>query len=514
MKRKTSRVLCTLLLALPLLAHAQSSAINNAIRQYNDGNYAEAAFGFYDVAAFDPVIENRLKAEYYLAQSLQKMGLLRTAAFFYQAVMSQGPNHPYYLKSIEQIVEITEAIEDDLFLPFAVQQEYNAEFANLPPETLYKINYLVALTEFRRENPAEALSFLNAVPKESSYYAKALYLRGIIKTFQGREGGEQAIRDYEEILSLEDTPKLKYWELDNTKELAKIALARTHYTLGNYAESKRWYERVARYSTYWDVALFENGWASFMAGDVGTAMGSLHSLAAPQFSGSFQPEALILKGTVYFTACLYDETKKELATFDKRYKPMADVVSQILEKHQGAAEFPFYLSLVATPEAQPEKLPIPVRNFLLDNQRLKSLIAYLNLIDDEIRRVKDVSIWKGSSLQKEALTQLEAQRENNVKVTGRFIRDRLQKSVVDAISNFDGQAEILRFETSKAEKEMLESGIDPETRLAGQTLLRPRIPGDQWEYWSFDGEWWVDELGYYKYTLKTACAEQGAGGGE
>ncbi len=499
-------------LTLPARSLAQATGLNNAVKAYNAEKYEEAAFGFYDVAYYDPVVENRLKAEYYLAQSLSEMQMKRAAAFYYQAIMAQGPVHPYYLKSVTALVEVAEEIRDDLFLPIAIQREYNQAFANLPAPTLFKINYFTGLGAFRRENVEEAESFLRSVPRESSYYAKALYLQGIIKTFQGREGGIRALKDYEEILTLQDTPELQYWDLVNSKQLAILGLARTQYTLGNYVESKAWYERIPRYSTYWDVALFENGWSAFLAEDVGSAMGTLHTLHAPQFSGSFQPESLILKSTVYYFACLYDEVKKELQTFDDRYKPMAESVGTVVEAHPEDTELPFFLSLVATPDAQGEKLPVPVRNLLLDNQRIQSLIRYLRILDSELEKVETTRIWRGSSFQKELQTQLGKQRQQNVLVTGRFIRSRLSRLVKD-VSNFDGQAQILRFETSKKEKEMLEMGIDLGARLQGQRLLKPNLPGDEWEYWHFDGEWWVDELGYYKYTLKSACTEAGGAGG-
>jgi len=505
---------CVLLFAgQASLASAQAATgLNNAVRAYNGAEYAKAAFGFYDVAYYDPVLENRLKAEYYLGQSLSEMGMKRAAAFYYQGIMSQGPAHPYYLKAVAALVEVAEEIRDDLFLPIAIQREYNDAFGNLPEATLYKINYFIGLGAFRRENPDEAISFLNSVPRQSSFYAKALYLKGIIKTFQGREGGLRALKDYQEILRLKDSKELQYWDLANAKQLAVLSLARTNYTLGNYADSKAWYEKVPRYSTYWDVALFENGWSSFRAEDVGSAMGTIHSLHAPQFSGSFQPEAQVLKATVYYFACLYDEVKKELHTFDERYKPMSDEVEKLVKAHPDDSELPFFLSLVATPDAQGEKLPLPVRNLLLDNHRIQSLIGYINILDQEIASADGTRLWKGSSFQKELQAQLGKQRQQNVLVTGRFIRSRLAKLVAD-VSNFDGQSQILRFETAKKEKEMLENGIDLVARLKGQSLLKPRLPGDDWEYWHFDGEWWVDELGYYKYTLKSACTAQGAGGG-
>jgi len=42
--------------------------------------------------------------------------------------------------------------------------------------------------------------------------------------------------------------------------------------------------------------------------------------------------------------------------------------------------------------------------------------------------------------------------------------------------------------------------------LARQTLHRPPMPADHWEYWKFDGEFWIDEIGNYRHTLKRGCS--------
>jgi hypothetical protein len=31
------------------------------------------------------------------------------------------------------------------------------------------------------------------------------------------------------------------------------------------------------------------------------------------------------------------------------------------------------------------------------------------------------------------------------------------------------------------------------------------MPGAAWNYWKFQGEFWIDEIGYYQYTLKRGC---------
>ena len=89
-------------------------------------------------------------------------------------------------------------------------------------------------------------------------------------------------------------------------------------------------------------------------------------------------------------------------------------------------------------------------------------------------------------------------------LAGRFVRGRLldMARLVDVL---EGDKELIAFETLKGEKEMLEERYDLSAQLASQTLRRPNLPPAGHEYWPFDGEYWPDEIGYYRYTLKDAC---------
>jgi adenosylhomocysteinase len=68
-----------------------------------------------------------------------------------------------------------------------------------------------------------------------------------------------------------------------------------------------------------------------------------------------------------------------------------------------------------------------------------------------------------------------------------------------------GDATLLIHEGVKAEKEFAESGADQNSLLRKQTLYRPSMPAENWNYWKFQGEFWRDEIGYYQYTLKNGC---------
>ena len=61
------------LIAALLLAQ-EIDVLNRAVQDYNDGRDRKAAIGFYQVEESATADDNRFKAEYYLAQSLNRLG--------------------------------------------------------------------------------------------------------------------------------------------------------------------------------------------------------------------------------------------------------------------------------------------------------------------------------------------------------------------------------------------------------------------------------------------------------
>jgi hypothetical protein len=62
----------------------------------------------------------------------------------------------------------------------------------------------------------------------------------------------------------------------------------------------------------------------------------------------------------------------------------------------------------------------------------------------------------------------------------------------------------LDFEVADAERKWLEQGKEI---LKGRRarLPRPDIPNDQWQHWKFAREYWRDELGFYRHTIRSEC---------
>jgi tetratricopeptide (TPR) repeat protein len=494
-------------LAVPSSAFADDTEeFIQAVNTFKAGNYPDAARAFYEMAS-GPKSPTQQQAEFYLAECLLQMKLLESAFYFYGQIVKAGPNHPKYADSLVGLVKVDEQLRDDALIPSILNREYDrANEAmggkDFPPDALLKINYLVGRVTYEKGKLNDAISFLDTVTPDSTYYARALYLKGVVLgRMNNRQDNLKALAAFEKELELKND-KVKYIDFDDIHDLSLLGAARVAYGNGDYAKSVQYYESVPRFSTYWDSALFENGWARFQNEDLGGALGSLQALHAPQFEGSFQPESWILTATTYFFSCLYDETKFALKSYEDIYLPMAQQIKPILE---GDHDLEFYAHLLDDNNA--DKLPKPVRNYLLANNRLQGFLNFLHQLDNEKGQIEAVQAWRSSPMSAELEQAVDQQRQVLVQVTGQFIKKRLAEDVVAPINGFEGQVAIIRFETTKKEKEILEANVNIGDRLNQQKILRPAMPGEAWDYWAFQGEFWIDEIGYYQYTLKSGCVK-------
>jgi hypothetical protein len=482
-----------LALAAPARAESELDTLNRAIEAYNDGRHALAAAGFYQVEESATVEEDRSKAEYYLAQSLGKLGLGFGAFFYYGQIIKAGPSHPYYFKAVEGALNVTEAYDDEVLGPSVLNKAYNDQFARLPAEALSRINYYIALLGYRAGRAAEAESFLQGVPPESSAYAQALYLAGLLRQ---RTEPEKALELFRSIGALADGRGYK--KLAETKELADLALGRTLYGLRRYRESAEAYSRLPRFSRHWDEALFEGAYADLQNDDPGAALGRLHSLHSPHLGGEFAPESFNLAAILYHQNCLWPQVREMIARFDRDYLTAKSDLKRVLDSNPPLEQF-FLLVGGGAPG-----LPPSLQHHLQKNERIASMLGYIGRLEQEAKAIEASPVLGKDPLGADLLELIGKQKGLVVQVAGKFIKGRLV-DVLRLLTVLDGDKLIIGFETSKGERELLEQKDDTGARLAGQELGRPPMPQTGYEYWPFDGEYWPDEIGYYKYTLKSAC---------
>jgi tetratricopeptide (TPR) repeat protein len=477
---------------------------NRGLQAFNSADYDTAARVFYELEQNADNGDVRAKSQYYVADSFLRKGLPISALIYFANIVKDGPKHPFYLKAVEGMVNVQKVLGDEYLIPSTLDREYNDAWATLPPEVLARINYLVGMVDLRKKKFDEAKSFLESVGSETDIYAKAQYLLGVTLAdplYPGGAKGEAATKAFEHVVKLAAGGATRQLDFQQTRELAMLSLGRTYYGLQQYQKATEWYERIPRFSKYWDQALFENGWARYQNDDLGGALGSLQSLHAPQFASAFQPESWTLKATVYYFSCLFEETKAALKSFEDIYLPIQDKLKPLVVAGGANKDNDFYYKLVSEDS---EQVPRAVLLWAHNNERLLGVVRMIKQIDTEEAILNANEAWRPAKIAPAMTTYLDSNRATLTKVAGQNVKNLLGQAYY-GIKGFADNAEIIRFETSKAEKEIFETGVDQKRLLAQKSLYRPSIPAENWNYWKFEGEFWIDEIGYYQYTLKKGC---------
>jgi hypothetical protein len=500
-------LLAAFLVLAPFSASAQDlNAYNQALAAFNANKLDDAAPRFFELSSNAVDTNVRARSEYYLAQTFARKGMPVSALVTYAQIVNAGPSHPSYLQALEGLVDVQQKLNEQNLVSNILDKAYTPEvrdkWVTLPKEVLARVNYMVGTISQRRGRFEEARSLLEAVPSDSRFYARSRYLLGVVLAdprFPGRPGETDAL-DAAALAAFRASLDAKGQQIghDEVKQLALLAMGRLHYGRHEYPQAVAAYEAVPRYARFWDQALFENGFARFQNEDFGGALGSLQALHAPQFEGAFQPESWVLKATVYYYGCLFDEVKTTLAAFDQLYEPMAKQLEPFL------GEDVDHLTAYNLVAAENRRLPAPIYLWVRNNERIQDVMRMIAQVDEEKRLLNEMNGWRGTGLVPEAVGSLEEVRGTLLQIGGKFAKSRLQEAAQN-LRTFSDQAEIIRVQTALDEKDLLLAGVDQKALLKTQSIYRPKMPGAAWNYWKFQGEFWRDEIGYYQYTLKRGC---------
>lgn len=264
-----------------------------------------------------------------------------------------------------------------------------------------------------------------------------------------------------ELAVTDDVRRLMLEELrveGHPKHASTVALARARllYRRGQVAEAESVYREVPRLTDAWPEALRERAWSLFVLGRTADALGSSVSLSAPWFPGEDNAEARLLAGAALVGRCRWEEARAVVA-------PLADAPQLSLDPNE-AARF------VAAADVPPSWSPVVASPLVARVRRL--------LLDEASGPRREGLIVLATRLAQEAATdQMALERE---------VRRR---------------ALAVRYEALRGERRVREAGQEPKKAPAAEL---GQLDDDE-VAWSFDGTWWIDELGTYRWSLGDAC---------
>jgi hypothetical protein len=466
---------------------------------------------------------NKQLAQYHLAISLYRLK-------FYQAaygIFSEIADKPNHLKFNETLLWLAK-LATDLPEPADIVErvgKYNdaaiEKFNNQNQRELYwQLNYLLGRYKYRNRQYEDALRLFSKVSRESKYYIKGQFFSGI-SNVQVRKS-VPAVQSFQKIVGAIDEGVEGIEDEDRMRDLAFLSMARTYYSASvrldennaptidssKLSAAVKYWNKVDVGSEYWLDALFEESWAYFMAGDYAHALGNVHTIQSPYFPNSYYPEADVLKAVIYFANCQYDDAEIIVAKFQSKYQPIYDDLNKVLGRFKGdEADEPFYKFLKDVRDEKadlPPRIKIVVHNALSDRQLLRHL-SYVQVLDDEGKRFgKAPGSFRDSPLGNDVKDSLQLARDIAVRNAGQLARERYQRNLDELNEHLRDSAKIL-IDINSAKRNQLDAAIAGSQVTSQESERNIVKPDEEHVVWPFDGEYWRDELGFYRQTITSKC---------
>jgi tetratricopeptide (TPR) repeat protein len=510
-----------LMLSMPFSASAQD--LDRAIEDFNNGAYHEAIAGFYEVLKYGENRGDRNDARYYMARAMLNENLNFSALAFLREIILDGPRNRHYVSAIGYLLEAGDRLRDDYNVPNIINREYGDSFRDLKDVVLDRVNMLIAQVLYRQDKLDDALGFLDAeagVPPGSSEAPAARYLGGLIAI--RNNDLESALSLFQDALkeasAARKAGRTEY--SDRVYRQTVLGIARVYYELGSrlgpetaegrkaLQQSALHFRMVPRFTSDWGDAIFERGWVHFQLSEYGKSLGSVHSLSAPFFSENAQhAEAHVLKMTNYFYNCQWDRVRRSLGEFQGTFgQTVSKLEAFLASKPQEAGDIWWYEQLRESiaGEASTAVIPQVIARTVAANNRYARLSYFLTAMGKEANALRAVDLFKGE-LAGELLTAMDEAKGALEPFMGRLVRSKLRRQLV-IVQNMSSQADIIEIQTGLEEANWLDQQREIEFAMR-KRLPRPFVPSDKFQYWPFRGEYWLDELGFYEYAIKSECVE-------
>jgi tetratricopeptide (TPR) repeat protein len=400
-----------------------------------------------------------------------------------------------------------------------------ARFNNPQQRDLYwQLNYLLGRYKYRNRNYEEAISLFEKVDKKSKYFVQGQFFSGI--SYVQLRKSVPAVKSFQRIVQSIDDGTEGVEDEARMRDLAFLSMARTYYSASvrlddnnvptidssKLSAAVKYWNRVDVASEYWLDGLFEQSWAYFMAGDYPHALGNIHTIEAPYFPNSFYPEADILKAVISFTICQYEDATTIVARMKKKYEPIKKELEAVLNRFKGEGseqQFFTFLKDVRAGKANlsPAIRPV-VESALADRQLLRNL-EYVRVLDEEDARFKKApASFRNSPLGGDVTDALNLARELATRNAGTLARERYQRNLDELNEHLRDASKIL-IDITAAERNKLDNTIVTGQLSKDDSLTYGVVkPDDEHVLWPFRGEYWRDELGFYRQVVVSKCANK------
>jgi tetratricopeptide (TPR) repeat protein len=490
-----------------------SKTLERAIKLYDKKDFFSASIELKKVLDGESGddAKNKQRGEFFMGKTLYQMGFYAGSLAYFDKIVKAGDAHTYHPATLKWLAALSRVLPETSGILQKIGS-YDARALDEPSlkSVRDELLFLLGRNHYNRGGDGDfdkAIALFRQVPRESEFFIKAKFFEGV--TYVRKYQGKPAVDAFKDILVIGEQRPKQYSadDIDNYRELAQLQMARVFYSTQQFDTSIKYFEKLDQNSLDWPESLFEASWAYFMKTLNSKALGNIHTLNAPYFENQFFPESVLLKSVIYFKYCLYDQAEESVADFNDKYAPLTKNLTDLVAKYDDNAEFYEYVKKVKGGKAGLDPLTQRLVMSVLNDKTLLKTFAWVDELNHELEMLqKSDKAWQTTQVAAGVLQELTVQQSVAAADAGKVARDRVARLAreLGALSR-DGSK--IKFEILEAKGNRLTAEAAG-TRVAADHKEEPIIVDDEHFQWKFDGEYWKDELGYYRFKIRSRCPRQ------
>ena len=504
--------------AAALTGGGGGEAIDRGDKFYGSNSYYMASIE-YNKAIEDQAGDelSRQTAEFKMGKTLYKLHFYSAAISYFDRIVQKGTAHPHYNETLQWLAALTRDVPDSAGVLEKIGKYDRTELENPQLSTVRDELYFLLGKYFYTKNKfKEAVDLFNMVNPKSPFYVQGKLFEGA--THVREYAAKPAVEAFKEVLRVaEDSsdPKVRPFQ-----DLANLSLARVFYSTGQFVLATKYFDRVSPDSYDWPNSLFESSWANFMLKQIGysKALGNIHTLRAPFFEYFIKPEsaaeALTVKATIYFYNCLFERATDAIAEFEETVPEVKKGLDEMLKKYQGDnAQFFDQAAKVRMGRSGMKPIVERAARAVLTDRSLAKRFEYVRELDKEMAQYEKADpSWKSTAVATNISSDIGVNRALMVNEAGEMARKRIER-LVGEFAALHTRVIKIKFEILEGEKKQEEDDLRAEQGKNRDKKAREIVTitvDDEHQFWPFTGEYWRDELGYYRYKLVNKCGRTSA----
>jgi hypothetical protein len=486
--------------------------LKEASALYDQGMYFKSARYAFAAMEEDPSVKPSSYS--WISMSLVKAGLPNSASYFFIKTL-QTDDRAAIRRVLVNTQELLVRLGADVFRRYLIAHTHFDDYdANNRSAYLYALGKDAVLGG----EEEKAVGYLNGIRQASPLWGFALELRGTAKAILNKN--DDAIDDFNACVDHAydlvdaapgDSPRIRQLkrEAEDLQARCHAGHARVLYQMNRFEEADIEYDRIPKASLVWPDILFEQAWNSFGRMEYNRSLGKLVSYKSPALSFVFNTEVEVLRAQSFLALCLYTDANETINEFNTKYTKVGEEVKRFVENNASNLDafYEFGKKALGTSLYTPNDSYRMADRFVRgpyfqnlvaserDVSNERSAIKHFDATQPGVEHrgggfpgfLKEVLDWRGHSIRE---------------LGGAYVKNSLMDYHSALISDFEKMA-FIKLEMLKRAKD----AIVYKNRPGGDRdrgNMEPHRRDDQM-FWSFNGEFWNDELGDYIFGLESEC---------